>query len=180
METRLPLSPPDFLVASLSSFFFTPRISTALVLPTPPPQTSCHLPQTKPSLTDSADGIFISQFVESFLLTLTLLHCFAEGPAFREPPTASRSAQPDHLAALSDLYFQLFGGFRALPWTTDRKRGARRLSALPHTLKGRGHDHIVGPDSFCAHVRPCVFESVTSDCKQHPVSPHPKKILLGM
>lgn len=100
---------------------------------------------------------FFFLFVESFLLTLTLLHCFAEGPAFREPPTASRSAQPEHLAALSDLYFQLFGGFRALPWTTDRKRGARRLSAQSHTLKAEHVTTLSGPTAFaCMGVHVCL------------------------
>lgn len=143
------LSPPDsnnlahFLGASLSSS--SP----------PPPHTSCHLPQTE--LRRRAADMF-SQFAESFLFAVTLWHCFLEGPAFLEPPTASRSAQPEHLAALSDLYFQLFGGFSALPSTTDRKWRARRLSTQPETLaaddttttsgltafkENRGSDHRV-------------------------------------
>lgn len=162
------LSPPDsnnlphFLGASLSSSASPPCISTALPAPSlSPPQTSCHLHQTEPSLMGSADVFFFFPFVESFLLALTLSHCFAEGPAFQEPPTASRSAQPEHLAALSDLYFQLFGGFRALPSTTDRKWGARRLSAQPQTLNAEDTAALSGPTAFaCMCVGGVWFQTV--------------------
>lgn len=92
-----------------------------------------------------------SQFAESFLFAVTLWHCFLEGPAFLEPPTASRSAQPEHLAALSDLYFQLFGGFRALPSTTDRKWRARRLSTQPETLVADNTTTASGLTTFKKH-----------------------------
>lgn len=59
-------SPPDFLGASLSSFFSSPAYLGCSPPLLPPSQSSCHLPQVKPSLTDSADGFFFSCLLNHF------------------------------------------------------------------------------------------------------------------
>lgn len=162
------LSPPDsnnlphFLGASLSSSAPPPLHIYGAPRPSPfPPADFLSFMPNGAFTYGLCWCVFFFPFVESFLLALTLSHCFAEGPAFQEPPTASRSAQPEHLAALSDLYFQLFGGFRALPSTTGRKWGARRLSAQPQTLKAEDTTALSGPTAFaCMCVGGVWFQTV--------------------
>lgn len=183
VETRLPLSArlkqsaalpgsfPLFLRPPLH-IYGAPRPS-----PSPPPADFLSFTPNGASTYGLCWCVFFSSpFVESFLLALTLSHCFAEGPAFQELPTASRSAQPEHLAALSDLYFQLFGGFRALPSTTDRKWGARRLSAQPQTLKAEDTTALSGPTAFermCVNVCLSRWRVISN-------SSHPENVLLRM
>lgn len=109
----------NFLGASLSSFSRLPSSSLKFLrLPLPPPTPTHFLPFSQTELLLTSRCNF--QFAESFLVlssrsdpfkfcTSGVSHCFWKTDV-PEPPTASHSMQSEHLAALNDLNFQLFGG----------------------------------------------------------------------
>lgn len=120
--------------------------------PLPPPsQTSCHLPQTKPSPSDFA-GVFLIPvcWIISPHTDPVALFCGGAGvprTSHSEPFGTVRTSGSSQWPLLPAVW-----RFQSFAMDHRQEAGSQKtVSSATHT-KSWGYDHIVEPDSFCVRV----------------------------